>query len=95
MTTPSETRDERNQCQSASNTIPSPLLDCTAMPNIVSQKYAEGNNKSSVPQNIAQHPPSSIQTNDTFSNQEIPNSVHIEAAPHSPKLCYTGYTLSQ
>lgn len=74
-----------------SKAIPSPLLDCTV--SSLFHKHIEDDEELSFHENIIEHP-TSTQTNDNLSVQELPNSVHTEAAPHSPKLCYTGYTLS-
>ncbi|CAH8506634.1 unnamed protein product [Schistosoma guineensis] len=74
-----------------SKTVPSPLLDCTV--SSLFHKHIEDDEELSFHENIIEHP-TSTQTNDNLSVQELPNSVHTEAAPHSPKLCYTGYTLS-
>ena len=74
----------------SSKTISSPLLDCT-VPSLF-YKDIEDVEELSLHENTIENP-TPIQTNDNLSVHELPNSVHTEAAPHSPKLCYTGYTL--
>uniref|UniRef100_A0A5K4FD30 RGS domain-containing protein n=2 Tax=Schistosoma mansoni TaxID=6183 RepID=A0A5K4FD30_SCHMA len=74
----------------SSKTISSPLLDCTV--SSLFHKDIEDDEELSLHENIIEHRTPN-QTNDNLSVHELPNSVHTEAAPHSPKLCYTGYTL--
>ncbi|KAK4469440.1 hypothetical protein MN116_006992 [Schistosoma mekongi] len=87
-----ETSFEANDTQYL-DTIPSPSFDCT-MPNLFREHVDdnEDDDESSVHRNKIQHS-TFIQTNDNISIDEKPNSVHIEAAPHSPELCYTSHSL--
>ncbi|TNN06372.1 Regulator of G-protein signaling 5 [Schistosoma japonicum] len=81
---PHETSFETSDIYSL-GTIPSPPIDCT-MYNLF-REHVDNDEESSI-----QHS-TFIQTNDNISIHDKPNSVHIEAAPHSPELCYTSQSL--